>query len=587
MTQQPLFILRQSPDWHSLSADFKAGKKIDPVRFRPPEPVPAFPNRIAEFIGAWNARMGVDFFTCRSRLKDMCDDSIAQIPGARRVSYRDAAAIGPDIKNYIAFFHDDDDWFAPDLLDVLRETMPEKYQVCVYPLVRIAEKTETLMPFAEPPPFVVGMPHPFTHRYQSNNYGLNGEICDKNTLIAMKDHIQASNFASREGLRDTYISRFISATAKTPCSAQTLAKMFRDPDKARNDVERYVKALKQLRVSKELPWIQSRVEKLADLFAEVLGDAPKAAATLPAEPAAPVVVKAAAPAPAPVVSAPAIPAPAIPAPVGKPAPALKPSPAAARAKPSLLAGLGKAANALVQKGKPNPPKPPPRHEGVQYLEFIKFIGEVAAPSSYFEIGTQTGNSVSRIQCDAVCVDPNFIVSVDVLKKRRRALFFQMTSDEFFTEYDLKQFFPQGPDLAFLDGMHQFDFLLRDFINAEKLCHKNSIILLHDCLPFSKNITARIQTPGPWAGDVWKMLPILKKYRPDLKVYLFDCPPTGLVACTGLDPNSSVLFEAYDRIVADFINVTDLPANLQTMYPRMNTNQLVADPEKMKKILFRL
>jgi hypothetical protein len=48
--------------------------------------------------------------------------------------------------------------------------------------------------------------------------------------------------------------------------------------------------------------------------------------------------------------------------------------------------------------------------------------------------------------------------------------------------------------------------------------------------------------------VWKLLPILREYRPDLRLHVLDCPPTGLVAITRLDPASSVLADCYDDIV---------------------------------------
>ena len=38
------------------------------------------------------------------------------------------------------------------------------------------------------------------------------------------------------------------------------------------------------------------------------------------------------------------------------------------------------------------------------------------------------------------------------------------------------------DLAFIDGMHHFEFALRDFINVEKYCSADSIILIHDVYP---------------------------------------------------------------------------------------------------------
>jgi len=138
-------------------------------------------------------------------------------------------------------------------------------------------------------------------------------------------------------------------------------------------------------------------------------------------------------------------------------------------------------------------------------------------------------------------------------------------------------------MVFLDGLHRFEFLLRDFINVERFCHKGSIVLLHDCLPYNVEITARALIDGDWAGDVCKILPILKKYRPDLRIHLLDCPPTGLVACTQLDPHSNILAENYYRIVDEFFSY-DLTeqsvAELLALFSRVDTRQMMEHPEDL-------
>ena len=112
-------------------------------------------------------------------------------------------------------------------------------------------------------------------------------------------------------------------------------------------------------------------------------------------------------------------------------------------------------------------------------------------------------------------------------------------------------------MAFLNGMHLFECLLRDFIGTEAACHPRSLILLHDCVPSNTRMALRQYQPGDscegdtagwFTGDVWKLLPILREYRPDLRLHVLDCPPTGLVAITGLDPASSVLADRYHEIV---------------------------------------
>ena len=195
--------------------------------------------------------------------------------------------------------------------------------------------------------------------------------------------------------------------------------------------------------------------------------------------------------------------------------------------------------------------------GEHYLDFLEALGRHLRPASYFEIGTNAGDSLARVTCDALCVDPEFVLAGGVARSRRRTLLFQMSSDEFFAAHDLRAYFPGGFDLALLDGLHWFEFLLRDFINTEGVAHRNSLVLLHDCMPANARMAERTmrlvdgedgRTRFGWAGDVWKMVAVLHEYRPDLLVRVLDCPPTGLVAVSGLDPTSTVLRANYHAIL---------------------------------------
>jgi hypothetical protein len=234
--------------------------------------------------------------------------------------------------------------------------------------------------------------------------------------------------------------------------------------------------------------------------------------------------------------------------------------------------------------------------GVWYLDFLKLLDTHLAPQSYLEIGTHQGESLSRITCDAIAVDTEFALKDNLLGKRRHTFLFQMTSDAFFREHDVRSFFPHGVDLAFLDGMHRIEYLLRDFINAEAAAHRRSIVLMHDCLPLNGRMARRSFVQGgpeegdiahAWTGDVWKILPILKQYRPDLRVLLLDCPPTGLVAVTRLDPESAVLDRNYHQILDAFtpmsIEAFGL-TQLWTEFPLVDSRDLFANPDDLTGVL---
>ena len=194
------------------------------------------------------------------------------------------------------------------------------------------------------------------------------------------------------------------------------------------------------------------------------------------------------------------------------------------------------------------------HKGLQYLAFLKRLAERSQPRSYLEIGTRDGSSLAAFDCDAICVDPRMRPKPGALD-RTRTFCFQMTSDRFFHEIDVRSLLPNGVDVAFLDGMHRYEFLLRDFINAERCCHSNSMILVHDCFPAKPNLTGRVATGAAWAGDVWKLVPILRELRDDLVLYRLDCPPTGLLVIQNLDPQSEALQRGYHAAVKRYAPVS--------------------------------
>jgi hypothetical protein len=199
------------------------------------------------------------------------------------------------------------------------------------------------------------------------------------------------------------------------------------------------------------------------------------------------------------------------------------------------------------------------HRGAHYIDCIGQLARLTRAGSYFEIGTDTGASLARIDCAAVAVDPSFKMQMDVMGTKPACHLYQMTSDAFFAAHDPRTLFGRSIDLAFLDGMHHFEFLLRDFMNTERLCTPDSVILLHDCLPMTFEMSTRNDKavmrnpayPRMWTGDVWKTAAILKICRPDLRLIFLDAAPTGLVLCTRLDPASTVLKDRYAEMVAEF------------------------------------
>ncbi len=179
---------------------------------------------------------------------------------------------------------------------------------------------------------------------------------------------------------------------------------------------------------------------------------------------------------------------------------------------------------------------------------------------------------------------------DVLAGRPQTHFYQIPSDTYFAENDLRSIFKLGPDICFLDGMHRSEYLLRDFMNTERLCHKQSIIFMHDYLLANARMALRTHEIGDvsegnwqhaWTGDVWKVVPLLKKFRPDLKIFYLDCAPTGLVAVSNLDPGDTSLRESYSGLVDELRNLDLNTFTLRRLWnetPVISSRSLMEFPE---------
>jgi hypothetical protein len=197
--------------------------------------------------------------------------------------------------------------------------------------------------------------------------------------------------------------------------------------------------------------------------------------------------------------------------------------------------------------------------GPRYVEHLLGLHKWRQPETYLEIGLFKGDTLALAQpgtC-ATGVDPR-----PRPEAYRRYLtptcIHPLTSDEYFGRlagHETK--LSVRVDLAFIDGLHLYEQVLRDFINVERYCYPASIIVLHDTLPAAAAATTRQRQTKYWCGDVWKIRPCLQKYRPDLTLLTIPTHPSGLTLVVGLDRNSHVLADRFDEAVAEF-ELLELP-----------------------------
>ena len=194
-----------------------------------------------------------------------------------------------------------------------------------------------------------------------------------------------------------------------------------------------------------------------------------------------------------------------------------------------------------------------RPHGTRYLNFMNWLHSEMLFDWYMEIGCQKGDSFAPVRSKTIAVDPFFRAEIDIIGKKPALHVFQATSDAFF-EAGFLQRNDIRLSVSFLDGMHLFEYLLRDFMNTETASDPKGVIMMHDLVPFDLAMTTRDLSAirGNWTGDVWKLLPILQRWRPDLTLTMLNLRPTGLLCVSNLSPGNRVLQENYDAIVAEFI-----------------------------------
>jgi hypothetical protein len=192
--------------------------------------------------------------------------------------------------------------------------------------------------------------------------------------------------------------------------------------------------------------------------------------------------------------------------------------------------------------------------GEDYFKVLGRVHEHVRPATYLEVGVSRGESLKLVSSEtrALGIDPQPRLGFALPPLHT---VFAQTSDEFFARPDVPALLgDQALEMAFIDGMHHFEYALRDFVNIEPLCRPGSLIFIHDCFPIDARSAERDQTTAFWSGDIWRLIVLLKKYRPDLAIYTIGAPPTGLGLITHLDPASQVLASRLPQLIAEGLDL---------------------------------
>ena len=214
---------------------------------------------------------------------------------------------------------------------------------------------------------------------------------------------------------------------------------------------------------------------------------------------------------------------------------------------------------------------------MRYLDFLRVLHDRLSPATYLEVGVRNGVSLSLSRCRSVGIDPAYNVTAEL---DGDIALFRTISDEYFSRPDpLRPFGGRPVDLAFIDGLHLFEFAFRDFINIERLATTSSVIIFDDVFPSTVDQAARKRHTKKWTGDVYKVLAVLHEHRPDLTCLRVGTQPTGLFIVVGLDPTSTVLTQAYDRIVAEHVqpDPQQVPADILSRITALPPRRVLDTP----------
>ncbi|MFC5410035.1 class I SAM-dependent methyltransferase [Larkinella bovis] len=170
--------------------------------------------------------------------------------------------------------------------------------------------------------------------------------------------------------------------------------------------------------------------------------------------------------------------------------------------------------------------------------------------NYLEIGVANGHIFFRVRSPfKVAVDPAF--AFDTLRRIGKTIlnpsnlanqYFEKTSDAFFAEDAGRVLTGKPLQLALIDGMHEYQFALRDVENTLRYLSHDGVIILHDCNPQTPGAAVPYEewVEGQWNGDVWKTIVHLRSQRPDLNVFVLDTDQ-GLGIVTRRKPESPLAF----------------------------------------------
>jgi len=162
------------------------------------------------------------------------------------------------------------------------------------------------------------------------------------------------------------------------------------------------------------------------------------------------------------------------------------------------------------------------------------------PKVYLEVGVQFGTSLLLAGTAQVAygIDPNPLIldtDLDILMGNQVVI--KASSNEAFGPTMGIEYPPI--DFAFIDGLHHAEQALKDFVHIARRLSPNGIIVFDDVLPRNQGEAARLQCPGDWTGDVWRIAAKINA-MPEISSIYVNTQPTGVLVVTSVTSTAATM-----------------------------------------------
>jgi hypothetical protein len=206
-------------------------------------------------------------------------------------------------------------------------------------------------------------------------------------------------------------------------------------------------------------------------------------------------------------------------------------------------------------------------------EFLTHVHQRIRPGTYLEIGVDQGQGLQLSRVPSIGIDPAYRITREIQCDLQLA---RTSSDEFFArKHPLAHFAEPVIDLAFIDGMHLAEYVVRDYLAVERFTHPASVIVVDDVLPRSVEEANRVRSTVDWTGDVYKAITALRELRPDLVVVELDTEPTGVALILCPDASRGGVLPSYDDWLAAAVS-----RDPQAVPPEVLERTRAVDPETL-------